>query len=265
MFSFLLALACMVIEGHGRSLQAAPEDLQALSSLLLSEAALGAWSASRNRQQIVSRSSPLNARGGEKGSEFPKVLFVLGGPGAGKGTQCDKILEECSSWTHISAGDCLREERADPTSKDGEMINAFITEGKLVPSSVVVKLIRKKLEAKAKEGKTCALIDGFPRNEENREVWRAEFGDSIEERGVLFFDVSEEEMEKRLIKRGETSGRADDNVETIRKRFATYRDETMPVIECYRNNGKLFCIDAGRDVEEVWDSTKAVIKEIELS
>jgi UMP-CMP kinase family protein len=190
---------------------------------------------------------------------------VLGGPGAGKGTQCEKVIEECSSWAHVSAGDCLREALADPTSSDAQMLNSYMKEGKLVPSSVVVKLIGKALTKRMDEGKTCCLIDGFPRNAENQEVWNAEIGDTVDVKGCLFFDLGEEEMEKRLIKRGETSGRADDNVETIRKRFATYNAETTPIVESFKAAGKLFAIDAGRDVDSVWESTKAVIAQVEAS
>ena len=64
--------------------------------------------------------------------ELPQVVFVLGGPGAGKGTQCTNIVERCKGWAHISAGDCLRAERNNPDSKDGELINNIIKEGKSV-------------------------------------------------------------------------------------------------------------------------------------
>merc|ERR1719201_1416952 len=97
----------------------------------------------------------------------PKVLFVLGGPGAGKGTQCAKIVENFSSWAHVSAGDCLRAERNDPSSKDGELINQFIKEGKIVPVAITVKLLMKAMANGQKEGKSCFLIDGYPRNLDN--------------------------------------------------------------------------------------------------
>ncbi|CAK9025624.1 unnamed protein product [Durusdinium trenchii] len=73
----------------------------------------------------------------------PRVLFVLGGPGAGKGTQCAKICEHFPQWQHISAGDCLRAERQDPNSKDGELINTCLKEGKIVPVQITVRLLQK--------------------------------------------------------------------------------------------------------------------------
>jgi|EP00427_Karlodinium_veneficum_P008536 UMP-CMP kinase len=250
------------------------DTLKALSTLLLFEGAVGPWRAASGRESSKSAESQLFSSRSQRGSRYssplcgdklPKVLFVLGGPGAGKGTQCEKVIENCPSWAHISAGDCLRAALADPNSKDGEMINSYIKEGKLVPASVVVKLIQKSMDAKMQEGKPCILIDGFPRNDDNQKVWDAEIGDAVDVKGVLFFDLDEAEMEKRLIKRGETSGRADDNVEAIRKRFATYKAESLPIIECYKAQDKVFCVDASKDVDTVWESTKAIIQKVEES
>merc|ERR1719433_794794 len=193
----------------------------------------------------------------------PKVLFVLGGPGAGKGTQCGKVVENFQSWAHISAGDCLRAERNDPSSADGEMINNIIKEGKLVPSSITVKLLLKAMSTAKSDGKTCFLIDGFPRGIENLNVWNEQAGDSVKVCGILFYDANEEELEKRLLSRGETSGRSDDNIETIRKRFKTYMDETMPIVEKFKTEGKVFTIDGLPPVDEVWGKTKAIIENVE--
>jgi len=193
----------------------------------------------------------------------PKVLFVLGGPGAGKGTQCAKVVENFKTWAHISAGDCLRAERNDPSSKDGEMINSIIKEGKLVPSSITVKLLLKAMTAAKDHGKACFLIDGFPRGVENLETWQSEAGDVATVCGVLYFEAREDELEKRLLARGETSGRVDDNIESIRKRFKTYMEETMPIIEKFKGEGKVFTIDGMPPPEEVWKVTQAKIRQVE--
>lgn len=195
----------------------------------------------------------------------PKVLFVLGGPGAGKGTQCQKVVENFKAWAHISAGDCLRAERNDPSSADGEMINNLIKEGKLVPSSITVKLLLKAMSAAKEQGKTCFLIDGFPRGLENLETWHAYAADAAKVCGVLFYDAQEDELEKRLLGRGETSGRVDDNLETIRKRFKTYMDETVPIIEKFKTEGKVLTVDAMPPADEVWKVTEAKIREVEGS
>merc|ERR1719469_1077279 len=154
----------------------------------------------------------------------PRVLFVLGPPGAGKGTQCAKIIENFPQWSHISAGDCLRAERNNPESKVGEQINSIIKEGKLVPSEITCGLLEKDMKALMAQGKTSFLIDGFPRSIGNVNSWEEVIGDSADVLGVLFYEANEVELEKRLVERGLTSGRSDDNIETIKKRFTTYME-----------------------------------------
>lgn len=194
------------------------------------------------------------------GPAKPTVLFVLGGPGVGKGTQCAKIIEAFSQWAHISAGDCLRAERNNPASKDGETINAAIKEGKIVPVAITVKLIMKAMEDEQKKGKTCFLIDGFPRNMDNVKGWEENVGDKANVYGCLFYDASEEEMVKRLMGRGQ--GRDDDNMEVIKKRFTTYVGETMPIVEVFKGRSQLKQINGMTSVEEVWAETKKYIEGI---
>ncbi|XP_009339867.2 UMP-CMP kinase 3 isoform X2 [Pyrus x bretschneideri] len=179
----------------------------------------------------------------------PTVVFVLGGPGSGKGTQCANIVEHFG-FTHLSAGDLLRAE-IKSGSENGTMISDMIKEGKIVPSEVTIKLLER---AMLENGNDKFLIDGFPRNEENR----AAFEDvaKIEPSFVLYFDCSEEEMERRLLGRNE--GREDDNVETIRKRFKVFQESSLPVIEYYNSKGKVQKIDARRPIEEVYESVKAI-------
>ena len=90
-----------------------------------------------------------------------------GGPGAGKGTQCSKIVEKFG-YQHISAGDCLRAERKNPNSKNGALINQYIKEGKIVPVEITVKLLKKAMDASEK---TKFLIDGFPRSLDNLQAF----------------------------------------------------------------------------------------------
>lgn len=189
----------------------------------------------------------------------PKVLFVLGGPGVGKGTQCAKIIENFSDWGHISAGDCLRAERNNPDSKDGELINNYIKEGKIVPVAITIKLVQKAMANAS--GKCCFLIDGFPRNADNVSGWNENVGDSVDVAGCLFYEATEEELEKRLLGRGQ--GRDDDNIETIKKRFKTYVAETKPVGDIFREKGQLISIDGMKPIDEVWESTKKVIQDVE--
>lgn len=179
----------------------------------------------------------------------PTVVFVLGGPGSGKGTQCANIVEHFG-YTHLSAGDLLRAE-IKSGSENGTMIQNMIKEGKIVPSEVTIKLLQKAME---ESGNDKFLIDGFPRNEENRAAFEAVT--KIEPEFVLFFDCSEEEMERRILNRNQ--GREDDNVETIRKRFKVFLESSLPVVQYYEAKGKVRKIDAAKPVAEVFDAVKAV-------
>ena len=122
----------------------------------------------------------------------PTVWFVLGGPGAGKGTQ-SALLVERYNWVHLSAGDLLREEKANPESEHGQMIHEIITRGDIVPVEITVKLLEKAMKAAGWE-KCQFLIDGFPRNEDNVRGWREVIGDSADVKGVIFFDAPEDVM-----------------------------------------------------------------------
>lgn len=175
----------------------------------------------------------------------PKVVFVLGGPGSGKGTQCAKIVESYG-FTHLSAGDLLRAE-IKSGSQYGSMIQNTIKEGKIVPSEVTVTLLQKAMQ---ESGNNKFLIDGFPRNEENRAAFESVTG--IEPEFVIFFDCSEEEMEKRLLSRNQ--GRVDDNIETIRKRFKVFVESSLPVVQQYEQRGKVRKINAARGIKEVFES-----------
>ncbi|XP_038709202.1 UMP-CMP kinase 3-like isoform X1 [Tripterygium wilfordii] len=179
----------------------------------------------------------------------PTVVFVLGGPGSGKGTQCANIVQHFG-YTHLSAGDLLRAE-IKSGSENGTMIQNMIKEGKIVPSEVTIKLLQKAMQ---ESGNDKFLIDGFPRNEENRAAFEAVT--KIEPEFVLFFDCPEEEMEQRILSRNQ--GREDDNVETIRKRFKVFLESSLPVIEYYDAKGKVRKIDAAKPVEEVFEAVKTI-------
>jgi UMP-CMP kinase len=188
----------------------------------------------------------------------PGVVFVLGGPGAGKGTQSGLIVEK-NGYVHLSAGDLLRAER-NSGSDQGALISEYIKEGKIVPVEITCKLLT---DAIAANGGTRFLVDGFPRNTNNLSGWQQVAGDSLSIGGVLFYDCPEEVMEARLLERGKTSGRSDDNLESIKKRFRTYVNETAPVLAYYDHQGLVHKIDGTREVEAVWVDTEAAIAAME--
>ncbi|RYR75361.1 hypothetical protein Ahy_A02g010016 [Arachis hypogaea] len=209
---------------------------------------------SKNRKLLmgtVVEAANKGASGSILQKRNPTIVFVLGGPGSGKGTQCANIVQHYG-YTHLSAGDLLRAE-IKSGSENGTMIQNMIKEGKIVPSEVTIKLLQRAME---ESGKDKFLIDGFPRNEENRAAFEKVTG--MEPSFVLFFDCPEEEMERRLLSRNQ--GREDDNIETIRKRFKVFLESSLPVISYYDAKGKVRKIDAARSVEEVFATVKAIFE-----
>lgn len=182
-------------------------------------------------------------------SEFKLLLvvFVLGGPGSGKGTNCSKIVETFG-YHHLSAGDLLRAER-ESGSELAELINTYIKEGKIVPAEITVRLLRNAME---KSGSDKFLIDGFPRDTDNLACWNKQMNDVAEVQFLLFLDCPTEVMVERLLERGKNSGRNDDNIETIKKRLITYEQSTRPIIENFRGMGKVREVNANRPIDEVF-------------
>lgn len=188
------------------------------------------------------------------------VVFVLGGPGAGKGTQCSKLVEQYG-FTHLSAGDLLRAEQERPGSQFGELIKDYIKNGLIVPMEVTIQLLENAMtEALQKAGSTKGrfLVDGFPRKMDQA----VKFEETVcPAKMVLFFDCPEEVMEKRLLKRGETSGRSDDNAESIRKRFRTFVETSMPVVNYFEKEGKVVKLDATPTPDQVYVKTQLAVTE----
>lgn len=136
-----------------------------------------------------------------------KVIFVLGGPGSGKGTYCGKMSAD-KGYPHFSAGDLLRAERSSG-SELGNTINGYISEGALVPAEITVQLLRNAME---KDPSDTFLIDGFPRNQDNYDTWARMCAD-IETLFIMNFECPEEELIKRALAR--TEGRDDDTMNVL--------------------------------------------------
>lgn len=187
----------------------------------------------------------------------PNVIFVLGGPGAGKGTQCAKIVEQFQH-VHLSAGDLLRAERASPGSQYGEEIEGHITNGTIVPVEITCSLLQR---AMTESDANNFLIDGFPRNEDNLQGWNRVMGEKVNLQCVLFFQCSQEICTQRCLGRGAAgSGRTDDNEESLRKRFVTYEQATMPIIRLFQESDLVKTLDATKSPEEVYKEVEAIIK-----
>ncbi|KAK0551089.1 bifunctional uridylate/adenylate kinase [Tilletia horrida] len=182
------------------------------------------------------------------------VIFVLGGPGSGKGTQCASLVSDYG-FIHLSAGDLLRSEQERPGSEYGDLIRDYIKEGKIVPSHVTIALLSNAM-AEHNQGKAKFLVDGFPRQMDQAKM----FDDDIcENKFVLFLTCTEDIMLERILDRGKTSGRADDNVESIKKRFRTFVETSMPVVDYYRSKGKVVEVDSTKSKEQVYSEIKQAV------
>jgi adenylate kinase len=184
-------------------------------------------------------------------------LILFGPPGSGKGTQSDKLVEEYG-LIHLSTGNLLRKEIADKTPL-GMEAKSFIDKGQLVPDEVVIGMVDSYFD-QHKDAKGF-LFDGYPRT-----VAQAAALDRLLELKkteialVLFLQVEEEELIKRLVNRGKTSGRSDDTDEEVqRKRQEVYRNETLPVAAFYHKQHKVVDIQGAGSVNDIFTSLCAVI------
>jgi adenylate kinase len=185
-------------------------------------------------------------------------IILFGPPGSGKGTQSEKLVEKYG-LIHLSTGDLLRKERKLKTPL-GLEAQQFIDKGQLVPDEVVIGMISSALDENPEA--RGFLFDGFPRT-----VAQAEALDKLLELKksdigvVLFLEVDEEELIKRLVHRGKTSGRTDDSDENIqRKRQEVYKNETLPVAAYYSKLKKVVAIDGMGSIEEIFSRLSSPIE-----
>lgn len=184
-------------------------------------------------------------------------LILFGPPGSGKGTQSEKLIAKYN-FKHLSTGDLLRNEISKKTPL-GLEAKKFMDKGQLVPDEVVIGMISSALDNNPNV--VGFLFDGFPRT-----AAQAEALDKLLElkhqsiNVMLALDVSEEELVKRLQKRGETSGRTDDNQQVIRTRILEYNRKTSPVSDYYRKSKKAVMVKGEGTIEEIF---KGLTKEID--
>ena len=179
-----------------------------------------------------------------------KNIVIFGAPGSGKGTQSDKIIAEYGV-AHISTGDVLRAEIKAGTPL-GTKEAQYINDGKLVPDSLIIYMLAATLDSKGKDI-PGVIFDGFPRT-----IAQAEALDTmLKERGeevsvVIGLEVEDDELIKRIIARGKTSGRADDNEDTAKKRLATYYSQTLPLKDFYVKQGKYAAIQGMGTIDGIY-------------
>jgi len=188
-------------------------------------------------------------------------LVLFGPPGAGKGTQSDKIIRTYK-LQHLSTGEILRAEIATQ-SELGKIAASFIDKGELVSDEIVIDMVKSKITVEKNE--TGYIFDGFPRT-----VKQAEELDKILEEVnshisvTIALDVDQQELEKRLAARAKVSGRSDDtNMSIIRNRLDIYNKTTLPVLDFYKKQGKLQMIDGMGTIDEIFGRIQKVIEKFE--
>lgn len=178
-------------------------------------------------------------------------IVLFGPPGAGKGTQSEKLIEHYN-LLHISTGDLFRKHLGEGTAL-GKKAKGYMDEGKLVPDQLVVDMVDDKMQEDHEKGGT--IFDGFPRT-----IPQAEALDKLlESKGIpiavtVMLDVPDDELIHRLLDRGKTSGRTDDQDENkISTRLQVYKDETLPVANYYKAQGKLSVVDGVGSINDIFE------------
>lgn len=178
------------------------------------------------------------------------VIYILGGPGSGKGTQSARLVQDYG-FLHLSAGDLLRGEQDRSDSQYGQMIKDYLKNGLIVPMEVTVKLLENAMREKlSNDGTGRFLIDGFPRKMDQAAFFESSVCHS---RCTIFLDCPEDIMKERLLNRGKTSGRSDDNEESIKKRFKTFVETSMPVVDYFEKEGRVVKVSAVGTEQEVYE------------
>ncbi len=186
-----------------------------------------------------------------------KVIFIVGPPGVGKNTQCDKLVEKYK-FIHLGAGDLLRAESKKDT-EDGKLINSLISQGKIVPVKITCSLLKKAMDEAGK--KNIFLIDGYPRNQDNIDGWNEVFGENYKLITSIILGCDEEMLEKRLLQRAQHSGRSDDKVDVIKKRFKVYVEQSQPIEAKLKLMGPFIEVKADGTIDEVFQKIATQLDE----
>lgn len=186
-------------------------------------------------------------------------IVIFGAPGSGKGTQSARIVEKYG-LNHISTGDVLRAEIKNGTEL-GKTAKGYIDQGQLLPDELIIDILASVLDSfKESMG---VIFDGFPRTIAQAEALKAMLKERKQEVSVMLdLEVPEDELMTRLIKRGQESGRADDNEETIKKRLTVYHSQTSPLIDWYKADGKYQHINGLGTMDGIFGDIVASIEKL---
>ena len=185
-------------------------------------------------------------------------IVIFGAPGSGKGTQSDKLIEHYNLF-HISTGDVLRDNIRRGTDL-GKTAKGYIDQGQLVPDELIIDILAQVLDDNKDKTGEGVIFDGFPRTipqAEALEQLLADRGTQID--AVVGLEVPEEELIKRILLRGQMSGRSDDNEDTARKRLETYHNQTSPLKAYYEEQGKYRAINGLGSIDGIFELIKEAL------
>ena len=186
--------------------------------------------------------------------------IILGGaPGSGKGTLSDIIVKNYG-LQHLSTGDVLRAEIASG-SKLGQEINDIISLGNLIPDAQMIQLLQNYI-ANLPAGCKGVIFDGFPRTVEQAHALTQMLDEHKMDAYMLDLYAEEDVIIERLLNRGKISGRADDNLETIKKRLRIYNETTRPISDYYLRRHKYFLINSNINPECTWSQMDVILKQL---
>lgn len=187
-------------------------------------------------------------------------IVLFGAPGSGKGTQSAKLLDKYGLY-HISTGELLRDHIKRGTEL-GRTANEYISKGELIPDRLMIDILDEVLDKEA-SGKNGVVFDGFPRTIPQAEALKG----LLQKRGtelhaVIGLEVPEEELVNRMLARGKETGRADDNIETIKNRLNVYHSQTLPLKDYYTSEGKYLSIKGTGIVDEIFHDIATSIERV---
>ena len=185
-------------------------------------------------------------------------LVVFGAPGSGKGTQSARLIDEYGLY-HISTGDLLRDHIARGTEL-GKLADSYISQGHLIPDELMISILDHTLESNVETARGV-IFDGLPPNIEQARA----LNEMLARRGskvhaVVGLEVEDSELIDRLLKRGQDSGRSDDNLETINERLQVYNRQTAPLRDFYKAEGKYHGVKGSGAIDDIFNSIKQELK-----
>ena len=188
-------------------------------------------------------------------------IVIFGAPGSGKGTQSERLIDQYGLH-HISTGDVLRSHMARGTEL-GKIAESFISQGQLIPDELMINILADVLDSNPAATQKGVIFDGFPRTiPQAKALNELQAKRGTEVHAVIGLEVDDEELVDRLIKRGQMSGRSDDNLETINKRLTVYHSQTSPLRDYYMTEGKYKAIEGKGSIDDIFNAIKKSIDQV---